>query len=275
MNWEWLDGIPYFVVTVEWASGKRKKKKMVKVWSAAGTLQMWSQPMLLEHAQSSQDMSLLRRLCQPFYTQTSTANERQRGKTPVTPPSQHSTPNSPDTTTLMVHTLPWHGRGSRITFFINQFTASLNTSPPKKEICEGKTAVSSPLRDPSTYQALSVDKTPNIMLLIFFFWLLELKQMASKFYTWEEKHLFSSHFLFGNILCTCSFSAADTQKDKNGTAGHFCQHLAPVSAESDLFNRAGFGNWLFPMTNRGSADTVIWVNSLKQRWLFRLSSFSF
>lgn len=69
----------------------------------------------------------------------------------------------------MVHTLPSHGRGSRITFFINQFTPSLNTSPPKKEICEGKTAVSSPLKDPSTYLALSVDKTPIIMFLIFFF----------------------------------------------------------------------------------------------------------
>lgn len=37
MNWEWLDGIPYFVVTVEWASGKRKKKEdgqgMVSSWN--------------------------------------------------------------------------------------------------------------------------------------------------------------------------------------------------------------------------------------------------
>lgn len=60
MNWEWLDGIPYFVVTVEWASSQ--------------------------------------------------------------------------------------GRGSRITFFINQFTPSLKASPPKKEICEGKTTVSSYLK---------------------------------------------------------------------------------------------------------------------------------
>lgn len=104
MNWEWLDGIPYFVVTVEWASGKRRKKIMVKVWSAAGTLQIWSQTTLLEHAQSSQDMSLLRLLCQPFYTQTPTVNVRQRGKDPLSPPSQHSPPNSPDTTTLTVHT---------------------------------------------------------------------------------------------------------------------------------------------------------------------------
>jgi len=36
MNWEWLDGIPYFVVTVEWASGKRRRKSMVKVCSVHG-----------------------------------------------------------------------------------------------------------------------------------------------------------------------------------------------------------------------------------------------
>lgn len=69
----------------------------------------------------------------------------------------------------MGHTIPSQGRGSRITFFINQFTPSLNASPPKNEICEGKTIVSSYLKDPSTYQSLSVDKTPNHVFLVFFF----------------------------------------------------------------------------------------------------------
>jgi len=71
--------------------------------------------------------------------------------------------------TSMGHTIPSQGRGSRITFFINQFTPSLNASPPKKEICEGKTTVSPYLKDPSTYQALSIEKTPNRMFPIFFF----------------------------------------------------------------------------------------------------------
>lgn len=39
-------------------------------------------------------------------------------------------------------TVPSQGRGSRIMFFINQFTPSLRASPPKKEICKGKTAMS-------------------------------------------------------------------------------------------------------------------------------------
>lgn len=41
MNWEWLDGIPYFVVTVEWASGKRRRKSMVKVYSVHSS---WNAP---------------------------------------------------------------------------------------------------------------------------------------------------------------------------------------------------------------------------------------
>lgn len=41
MNWEWLDGIPYFVVTAEWASGKRRRKSMVKVYSVHSS---WNAP---------------------------------------------------------------------------------------------------------------------------------------------------------------------------------------------------------------------------------------
>lgn len=192
--------------------GREEKKSMVKGCSAAGTLQIWSQTMLLEHAQSSQDMPLLRWLCHPFYTQTSTANVRQREKSP-NPPSQHSTQNCPDTTTLMVHTLPSHGRGSRITFFINQFTPSLNTSPPKKEICEGKTAVSSPLRDPST-DALCW-QNPKHYVSNFLFWLLELKPMASKSYTWGRKaFIFSSLSIWQHIVYMQLFSSWYTERQK-------------------------------------------------------------
>lgn len=170
MNWEWLDGIPYFVVTVEWASGKRRKKEY-----GQGMVSSWNTPYVKpDHAAGACRKSTghvpAQEALSAFLHPNIHSQCKAKGENPSkSPPSQHSTQNSPDITTLMVHTLPSHGRGSRITFFINQFTASLNTSPPKKEICEGKTAVSSPLRDPSTYQALSVDKTPNIMFLIFFF----------------------------------------------------------------------------------------------------------
>lgn len=141
-----------------------------------------------------------------------------KGERPSKPPQSAFPPKLPWHHHTHSPYLPSHGRGSRITFFINQFTPSLNTSPPKKEICEGKTAVSSPLRDPSTYQALSVDKNPKHYVSNFLFWLLGLKRMASKFYTWGKKaFIFSSLSIWQHIVYTCSFSAADTQKDKNYT----------------------------------------------------------
>lgn len=213
MNWEWLDGIPYFVVTVEWASGKRRKKR---VWSR--------DVQQLEHSRYEArpccwSMHKVHRTCPcsgdsvtlfiPKHPQPTWG----KGRKAPTPPSQHSTQNCPDTTTLMVHTLPSHGRGSRITFFINQFTPSLNTSPPKKEICEGNTAVSSPLRDPST-DALCW-QNPKHYVSNFLFWLLELKPMASKSYTWGRKaFIFSSLSIWQHIVYMQLFSSWYTERQK-------------------------------------------------------------
>lgn len=76
MNWAWLEGIPYFVVTAEWASGWSRRKSMVKVCPAHSSCQVGT--------------ALPRGLCQSPYTHSSTASMCQ-GAMPSALPREHST----------------------------------------------------------------------------------------------------------------------------------------------------------------------------------------
>lgn len=131
-----------------------------RVWSrstlyiAAGTLQRWSQttPPVCAH----KDTSL------PAFLHPNIQSQHEaKGKTPSNTPWFSFHWKGTDTVAPTGHIIPSQGRGSRITFFINQFTPSLNASPPKKEICEGKTTVSSYLKYPPTYQAIPLLRKPQ------------------------------------------------------------------------------------------------------------------
>lgn len=162
-----------------------------RVWSrstlytAAGTLQMWSQSTQLHVCACEFTGHVSAHTILLAFLQPNIQNQREAEDTPSPFPSQHSPQNPTNTRTPRGHTIPSQGRGSRITFFINQFTPSLNTSPPKNEICEGKTAVSPYLKDPSTHQVLPAEKKTQTICFYFSFWTTRMKPIASR--VWGRK----------------------------------------------------------------------------------------
>lgn len=167
MNWEWLDGIPYFVVTVEWASGKRRKKEY-----GQGMFSSWNTPdMKPDHAAGACTKFTGHAPAQvtpsPFLYPNIHSQREAKGEKPLTPPV-----SIPPKTALTpphswsipyLHTAEAPGLHFLLTSSLPRWTPAL---PRKRSVKE--TQLCHPLWE-ILQQTLSVDKTPNIMFLIFFF----------------------------------------------------------------------------------------------------------